>query len=197
MTALKAFDNEELVALIALCAVRDQQALKALYQRTGAYLNAVAFRIVRSIDASHDVLQEAFIQIWQNASEFRSEQALALTWLSSIVRYRAIDRRERDQRIASRTLSWTAADDLRLGDASEQPEQKLLNAQLQAQLQRCLTQLNPRMQTSIRLAYLYGYSRDELARHFDTNVNTIKSWLHRGAEALKLCLQTTATQHHD
>ena len=44
--------DEELVALIARCAIRDQRALKLLFDRLGPYLNAVAFRILKSEELS-------------------------------------------------------------------------------------------------------------------------------------------------
>ena len=67
--------DDELVALIARCALRDQAALKKLFDRLAPYLNAVAFRIVRSEDIANDVLQEAFLQVWQNAAAYRPDLA--------------------------------------------------------------------------------------------------------------------------
>jgi RNA polymerase sigma-70 factor (ECF subfamily) len=53
-----------------------------------------------------------------------------------------------------------------------------------------LTTLGDNIKRSIELAYLYGYSREEIAQQFATNTNTVKSWLHRGAERLRLCLES-------
>lgn len=187
MSVINALDENELTALIARCAQRDKQALKILYDRCAGYFNAIAFRIVRSHDASNDVLQEAFLQIWHHAESYRSEQARALTWMSSIVRYRAIDRREHDQRLQQHH-SWSAADDERVESETATPEFHTINAQMHAQLLVCLAQLNAHVQQCIRWAYLDGCSRDEIATRLNTNSNTVKSWLYRGAEALKLCL---------
>ena len=76
-------DEEELITLIARCALRDKKALKSLYDKTSAYLNAIAYRIVRSPELCSDVLQEAYLQIWRNAATYRPEQAKAMTWMSS------------------------------------------------------------------------------------------------------------------
>ncbi|WP_317932243.1 RNA polymerase sigma factor [Halioxenophilus sp. WMMB6] len=65
-------DNDELMDLLARCTLRDQKALERLYQKTAAYLNGVAYRILGSSDASNDVLQEAFVQIWENAASYQS-----------------------------------------------------------------------------------------------------------------------------
>jgi RNA polymerase sigma-70 factor (ECF subfamily) len=40
----------------------------------------------------------------------------------------------------------------------------------------------------VRLAYLDGFSRAELAERFAQPVGTIKTWLHRSLKQLKECL---------
>lgn len=49
-------DQEEYVNLIARCALKDQAALKSLYEKTSPYLNKVGFRILQSEDMSNDVI---------------------------------------------------------------------------------------------------------------------------------------------
>ena len=56
-------DQEEYINLIARFALKDQAALKSLYEKTSPYLNKVAFRILQSEEMSNDVIQEAFVQI--------------------------------------------------------------------------------------------------------------------------------------
>ena len=58
------------------------------------------------------------------------------------------------------------------------------------QLASCLDSLSTSIKESVELAYLHGYSRDEIAERMNTNSNTVKSWLHRGAQRLKQCLET-------
>ncbi|MFT6269618.1 MAG: RNA polymerase sigma-70 factor (ECF subfamily) [Alphaproteobacteria bacterium] len=52
-------------------------------------------------------------------------------------------------------------------------------------LDNCLTDLTHNERPSIKLAYLHGYSRQELSFLLETNVNTVKSWLHRGMTQLQ------------
>lgn len=185
-------DEEALITLIARCALRDKKALKNLYEQTSAYLNAIAFRIVRSPDLCSDVLQEAYLQIWNNASSYRPDQAKVLTWMSSIVRYRAIDRIDHENRHRQHTVEWDVeAEDTHVVD-HHTPERSAINDQLQDQLVLCMEQLTERVKLSIQLAYIEGHSREEIASRFNTNTNTVKSWLHRGADALKQCLETTS-----
>jgi RNA polymerase sigma-70 factor, ECF subfamily len=178
--------DEELINLIARCALRDQAALKRLFDRVSPYLNALALRILKSRELSAEVLQEAFLQIWNNASSYRPQLAKPLTWMASITRYRALDRLDKEMRSQRAISPIEELEDLPGGD---EPEQSVGASQLRFHLHQCLSTLGDKIKRSIELAYLYGHTREEIAQHFATNTNTVKSWLHRGAERLKLCLE--------
>ena len=144
---------------------------------------------MRSEDIANDVLQEAFLQVWQNAAAYRPDLAKPLTWITSIVRYRALDRLEREQKHHKNREN---NGDHQLFDeiaSVNSPENETLTHQLQSQIHSCLQVLDKQVRKSIELAYLDGYSREEIALRLQTNANTVKSWLRRGAERLRLCLE--------
>ena len=68
-----------------------QAALKRLYELESKRLYGIALRIVRRPEIASDVLQEAFVQIWQNAAAFSAERGVGAAWLTGIVRFRALD----------------------------------------------------------------------------------------------------------
>jgi RNA polymerase sigma-70 factor (ECF subfamily) len=108
--------------------------------------------------------------------------------MASIARYRALDRLAVETRIKDKFVAHNdVMDDLPGGD---EPEHSVGASQLRFHLHQCLTTLGDNIKRSIELAYLYGYSREEIAQQFATNTNTVKSWLHRGAERLRLCLES-------
>lgn len=182
-------DNEVLVELLARCALRDQKALEALYQESAAYLNAVAYRIVGSTDISNEVLQESFIQIWNKASSYTPVLGKPSTWMTSIVRYRAIDKLKHEGRHQNRPYA-EEENDILLNTPSEHTQEEVYNQfRLNKQLQACLDAMNDKFKKSVELAYLYGYSREELAETLGTNINTVKSWLKRGSARLKDCME--------
>lgn len=187
MTLADDNQDDQLINLIARCALRDQAALKQLFDQVSPYLNAVAWRILKSTDLSNEVLQEAFLQIWNNAASYRPHLARPLTWMASITRYRALDRLDKETRAGSHTRAIDEEEDFPGG---HEPEQALGASQLRFHLHQCLTTLGDNIKHSIELAYLHGYSREEIAQKLSTNANTVKSWLHRGAERLRLCLET-------
>lgn len=185
--------SDVLVDLLARCALEDQKALKQLYERTNAYLFGVAMRMLRQREAAEEVLQEAYIQIWRNASSYRPHLAKPMTWMTSILRYRTLDRIESERKKANTFENLD--DDQSLDDFSSEeagPESQHMHTQMAQQLKDCLHSLTDEIRLCVELAYIYGLSREEIAQRCKTKVNTIKSWLHRGAKRLKLCLQTQA-----
>ena len=190
-------NDQELIDLLGRCRLKDQRAIKVLYNRLSPYLNGVAFRIVQSDELSNEVLQEAFMQIWQNAESYQPHMSRPLTWITSIVRYRAIDKLQKEQRHihqrepVNQDALPTDEDeaDTALLSAHETPDAEYARTQLRSHIRQCLTPMNDKVKQCIELAYLMGYSREELAQRFDTRVNTVKSWLRRGSERLKQCLQ--------
>ena len=81
----------ELVWLIAAVAKGDQAAFERLYAATRAKLFGVVLRILRRQDLAEEVIQEAYVKIWNSAGQFNPAQSSPITWMSSIARNRAID----------------------------------------------------------------------------------------------------------
>ena len=183
-------DNNELVRLIALCAKRDQKALQQLYRNTSTYLNTVAYRIVGCQEYSKEVLQDAYLQIWDSADEYYPQQAQAMTWMSSIVRYRSIDKIRREKNHRNRPLFEEEQEILLNTPCADKPEEQCMQLMFGEDIEKHLNAMNDNFKNSIQLAYFYGYTREELSEALGTNLNTIKSWLRRGTARLKEQLES-------
>ena len=180
-------DPQQLELWLAKCALGDQKAFKQLYDATASRLNGIAYRILYSVDSANEVLQEAFIQIWNKAGEYRSDLAEPMTWMASIVRYRAYDRVKFEKR---RIEGSQIRSDLDEFDAlPDGTGQQSMICDMSQQLEGCLGQLEHTQQHSILMAYYYGFSREEISSHFSAPVNTVKSWLRRGLVRLQQCLE--------
>ena len=55
-------------------------------------------------------------------------------------------------------------------------------------LQRCLGELDEQPRRAVLLAYLYGFTREEIAADFAVPLGTVKTWIRRSVERLKRCL---------
>ena len=178
-----------LTALMARVALGDQDAFARLYQESSAHLYGVAVRILKDGAAAEEVLQEAFVNVWHHAGSYEAAKSQPMTWLAAIVRNRCLDqlrRRELD------TVTMTADDDdgkefdLPSGDPT--PVEMLLAGADAQSVRACVDALDAGQKQAIALAFYQGLSHAELADHLRQPLGTVKSWVRRGLERLKSCL---------
>jgi RNA polymerase sigma-70 factor, ECF subfamily len=169
--------------LLRRTAWRDRAAFAALYAQTSAKLFGIALRIMQRREAAEEVLQEAFVAVWQRAEDYDPARGSAIGWLVTIVRHTAIDQLRRS---SARPESRSAPEEALLTLVS--PDSTDTRAELGA-LQRCLDELDEAPRHAVLLAYCYGLTRDELAARLAVPVGTVKSWLRRSLERLQRCLE--------
>jgi RNA polymerase sigma-70 factor, ECF subfamily len=171
--------------LIGAIARGSHAALKRLYELESRRLYGIALRIVRRPELAAEALQDAFVQIWQNARAFAPEKGSAAGWLTGIVRFRALDavRKFGRERLT---------DDPALGDiAVESDVISELDAKTQSEaLHRCLQQLEESQRRCVVLAFVDGFSHTEIAERLIAPLGSVKSWVRRGLLALRGCLQS-------
>ncbi|WP_228339871.1 sigma-70 family RNA polymerase sigma factor [Marinobacter sp. F3R08] len=177
--------GDRLSGLILRVAQRDREAFALLYQDTAAKLLGTALRILRDRGWADDVIQESYIKIWQKADQFQPGRSSPITWLVSIARNTAID--ELRKHPTGRTTTGEELDEMAGKQATAQ--EQLEDQQSVNHLNHCIDQLEKDRRDMVRLAYLNGWSREELANHFDQQVNTVKTWLHRALKQIKRCLE--------
>lgn len=185
--------DAELAALIERVGLRDEAALRLLYERSSARLYGLALRVVRERAHAEDVLQETFLTIWRVAGDYRAALSPPMAWLTLIVRSRALDllrRRAADGARRTDAFDEALADTLAadtptpadLADASEQARA----------LHHCLSQLEKRQREVISIAYLRELSHGELAQQLSLPLGTVKTWIRRGLEKLRACMAPAA-----
>jgi len=74
--------DAELTALLDRVALRDQTALRLLYDRVGGKLLGLALRVVRQREWAEDVLQESFLTIWRVAADYRNALSPPMAWMA-------------------------------------------------------------------------------------------------------------------
>jgi RNA polymerase sigma-70 factor, ECF subfamily len=176
--------SPELAQLIAAVAKRDEVAFERLYAATRAKLFGVVLRILRRQDLAEEVIQEAYVKIWNSAGKFSPDLASPITWMASIARNRAIDIVRRrgevsmEEEPAAREVAADAPDPLARREMTEELKRLL----------ECVGRLEPDRQKLVLLAYYNGWSREHLAAKFETPVNTVKTWLRRSLLEIRECL---------
>lgn len=170
--------------LLRAAADGDRAAFRALYDATSGKLFAIAIRILKRRELAEEVVQDAYLRIWDDAVEYSDRLGSPMGWMATIVRNRAID-------VLRKRTEVTAQDN---NDHNEQaddaPDPFALAAQnreLKALL-ACLRQLEPDHGRCVLLAYYYGYTHEEIAARMNTPVGTVKSRIRRGLARIRECL---------
>lgn len=178
--------NARLMQLLARTALKDQQAFAELYRAASPHLYAVALRILREAAAAEEVLQESFVNIWHHAGSYVGAKSAPLTWLTRIVRNRCLDQLRR------REVETVTMDDeeegVTIAAQGPTPLEMLLAGADALALKACVDALEPEQKQAIALAFFRGLSHSELAAHLRQPLGTVKSWVRRGLERLRACL---------
>ncbi|WP_292532324.1 sigma-70 family RNA polymerase sigma factor [Methylocystis sp.] len=172
--------HDTLEALLQRVAKRDRAAFRDLYAATSSRLFAVCLRLLRDRARAEEVLQEAFMRIWERAASYDAEKGVALAWMTVLTRRIALNElRRRDSAHASLDEEETPQ------MAADLPEHDPL---AKGRLIECLDRLGEERRQWVLLAYIHGYSHEELARRFQRPLGTMKSALFRGLADLRKCI---------
>ena len=181
--------NDRLAALLAKVALGDQAAFADLYRQSSAHLYGVAVRILREGSAAEEVLQEAFVSVWHHAGSYVAAKSQPLTWLSAIVRNRCLDQlRRRELETVTMTTDDDDGKEFDLPSGDPTPVETLLAGAEAQSVRDCVDALDAGQKQAIALAFYQGLSHAELADHLRQPLGTVKSWVRRGLERLKGCL---------
>ncbi|MBV9654505.1 MAG: sigma-70 family RNA polymerase sigma factor [Acetobacteraceae bacterium] len=169
-----------LTDVVQHCAAGDADALRQLYDLQSARLYGIALRITRQPELAAGAVHDAFVSIWQFASTFDPARSSAEAWLTSIIRYRALD--------AARRNYMDSAEDEKISVDPDPPAPPRTSADT-VPLQRCFRELEPENRRILSLAFLDGLTEDQLARLLKLPLGTIKSGLRSGLADLRRCLE--------
>ncbi|MEX2575856.1 MAG: sigma-70 family RNA polymerase sigma factor [Halofilum sp. (in: g-proteobacteria)] len=183
-------DDNELMRLLFRTGHGDQAAFAALYEQTSARLHSVCLYLLGRREDAEEALQEAYVRIWHQAGSYSPARGSVLTWMISIARYRAIDlMRRRGRRRENVTDDLDAVPEGALADDARGPQEFSALANDAGALAYCMDTLSDDQRQAIRLAFLEGLTHSELCDRLGSPLGSIKSWIRRGLQALKRCLQ--------
>jgi RNA polymerase sigma-70 factor (ECF subfamily) len=139
---------------------------------------------LRRQDLAEEVIQEAYVKIWNSAGQFNPGQSSPITWMASIARNRAIDvvRKRGEASIEDEPAAMEVA-----ADTPDPLARREMTEELKRLLE-CVGRLEPDRQKLVLLAYYNGWSREQLAEKFEAPVNTVKTWLRRSMMDIRACL---------
>jgi RNA polymerase sigma-70 factor, ECF subfamily len=177
--------------LVAQAAGGDARAIGLLYDRYGAVLYAVAYRIVGQGADAEEVVVEAFAQAWRDAPRFEAGRGSVAGWLTTIARSRALDlvrARSRRERMTAAAAEQPGAPPA-MGELGADPAGSLDQDERQRQVRQALDTLSPAQRQVIELAYFEGLSQSEIAERLKEPLGTVKTRVRLGMQKLRETLR--------
>ena len=179
--------NDHLANLLSQCGLGNRKAFAELYDSTKSKLFAVSLRIVRERHIAEEVLQDSFVNIWNNAAKYATAKSAPMTWMTAIVRNRSLD-------IVRRPNVEIADEDdffaLNMEDATPGPQDQLEAGRDKVKIERCMKGLDGEQLQTISLAFFHGLTHSEVADHLGRPLGTVKTHIRRGLQKLKGCLES-------
>jgi RNA polymerase sigma-70 factor, ECF subfamily len=173
--------------LLAAIAEGDQHALAALYRRRGGLLYSLLIRMLVNEMEAQEVMQDTFVLIWRRAHEYDPGRSSPLAWMIMMARGRAIDQlRARSRRAVNHAAYEREVVSLEVEiNGSRQMERDELAA-------ACASALNalPEAQGhALQLAFLRGWTHEEIAGAAGEPLGTVKARIRRGLLSLRKILK--------
>ena len=178
--------RDRLRAAMARLANGDRGALEEIYKATRVKLFGICLRILGDRKEAEDALQDVYVNLWQRADRYDPSRASPISWLATFARNRAVDRLRTGKVRGGAVPVEEAAP---LPDDAPLADDMLIDAERAARVHTCLKTLEGKTQSAIRSAFFDGYSYAELAERADVPLGTMKSWIRRGMQRLKACLE--------
>lgn len=145
----------------------NQEALATFFDRYSGLVYSVAMRVLNDSGDAEDVMQEIFIQIWQDPGKFVAGRGSLGGWLVVVTRNRAIDRLRR-RKPSDPVELFALPSSLNLERESER-------SLLLERIRTAMTTLPDAQRMSLELAFFDGLSQSEIAEKTGEPLGTVKS----------------------
>lgn len=172
--------------LLLRVAAQDAEAFGLLYDELSKPLFSLIVRIVGNSADAEDVLVHGFHQVWLVAEAFQPERGSAFAWIVTIMRHRALDVL-RSRTCLVRHVAQIA--ELVFEDRDIATGRELMAGdENRTAVLRALGALSTEDRRAIHLAFFGGLTHQEIARHENRPVGTIKTRIRRGMRKLRSLL---------
>ena len=143
-------------------------------------LYGVIYKVVNDEETAQDVLQEAFVKIWNNIAQYDAGKGRIYTWMLNISRNCAIDKlRSRGEIMKSKIQKGEhVVDNLTNSRRTEQQTDTI-------GLRSMVAGLRPEYHSIVDLAYYKGYTLDEISKVLGVPLGTVKTRMRAAMQQLR------------
>lgn len=172
----------DLAALLKRSGRGDRDAFAALYDATASRVYGLAVRVVRDRAQAEEVTQEAFLDLWRQASRFDPTRGSASSWILTIAHRKAVDRVRSAEAASRREETYESRQHQVAHDTTAEAAHASFEAR---RVRHALEELTPAQRQAIELAYFDGYTHTEVARMLDLPLGTAKTRIRDGLIRLR------------
>lgn len=167
--------------LVAAVREGDHAALEELFCRHRSACLSLARRVVVNPQLAEEIVQEAFLRLWNGPDRFDAARGTLRSYLFSIVHSATIDvvRSERARRAREER------DGRRYVPSVRNVDDDVVHRSESAAVRRALLALNDDERAAITLAYFGGHTYREVARLLAQPEGTVKSRIRTGLHRLE------------
>ncbi len=170
-------------------------AYKELMHRYQRPVFSLIFRMVRNRELAEDLTQETFIKVLGAIESYRPEYRFS-SWIFKIannasidqLRRRALDTLSLDGSPHAETPDAIEATSLQISDSAESALDEVANRELGGQIEKAIGQLRPEYRSCILLRHVEGRPYEEIAEMLDLPLGTVKTYIHRARNELRILL---------
>ena len=167
-----------------------------LVQRHQSQVFAILYRYERDHQKLEDLAQETFIKVLNAIRSYRPEFKFS-SWIFKIANNASIDhlrRRELDTLSLDGSPHAQTPDEmhstaLQLGARQESPLDEVAARELGSQIEVAIARLRPEYRSCILLRHVEGHSYEEIAQMLDLPLGTVKTYIHRARNELRIYLE--------
>ena len=164
--------------LLSQIAEGDRRAFAQLMDRHIDRAHGLAKRVLGNKSDAEDVVQDAFMKVWQKAGQWQPGRAQFSTWLYRVVVNRCLDLKRKPVNTALDNIAEQSDD---RPDAYED----IAARQRQARITAAVAGLPERQRTAIALSYTAGMSNIQAAETMEISVKAFESLLVRAKRELR------------
>ena len=172
-----------------------EAAYRELVRRYERPVFALLYRMVRDRELAEDLAQETFVKALNAIESYRPEFKFS-SWIFKIANNAAIDhlrRRELDTLSLdgsphAETPEAMQATALQIGARQESPLDAVEARELGGAIEAAIGRLRPEYRSCILLRHVEGRAYEEIAEILDLPLGTVKTYIHRARNELRLAL---------
>jgi RNA polymerase sigma-70 factor, ECF subfamily len=162
---------------------REPEAMADVYDRFGRVAFSVILRVVKNPALAEDLLQEAFLKVWNRVDGFDQGRGCLGPWILAIARNRAIDYlRSTDSKLSQTACNLDVLDRPRFFTDFVADYHNMDRVRT---IREAFTKLNVNQRQVLELAYFEGLSQSEMAAKLQQPLGTVKTWVRTALQLLR------------